>query len=94
MEKVDLKKRFAEYKGDFFPIGEDFTIGGWSLIETKKGAMEALTLVRIKDGLVVAVFADQLRQDGDKLLVSKAHLLKQIARQEEWARGVSPKKLG
>jgi len=94
MEKVDLKKRFPQYMGDFFPLSEDYTIGGWTLVQTKKGAIEALTLVRIKDSLIFTVFADQLRQDGDKLLVSKAHLLKQIARQEEWARGVSPKKVG
>jgi len=94
MEKVDVKKRFPEWKGDFQPITEDFAIGGWGLAQTKKGAIEIVTLVRTRDNLAVTVFADQLRLDGDKLLVSKQHFDKQLARAATWAQGAPQTKVG
>jgi len=89
MEKIgDLSKVFPE-AGQFVKLGEEYAINGWGLVNTKKGAMQTLHLVRIKDGLNFSVFADQLRMDGATLLVSKPQLEKQIKRAEAYAKGVS-----
>ena len=88
MEKVDVKK-YQEYRGDFVPISEEYVVAGWSLANTKKGPVEVLNLTRIKDGLTFGLFADQLRQEGGKLHVSKAHLDKQLARQADFVRGAA-----
>lgn len=88
LQKVDLKKAFPSYEGDFVPLGEEYSVLGWSMANTKKGPVETLALARVKDGLKFTVFADQLRQDAKgALLVSKAQLEKQIARAAEFAKG-------
>lgn len=91
MEKLgDLSKKFPE-AGKYVPLGEAYVVEGWGIANTKKGAVQTLTLVRISDKLQFSVFADQLRMDGDKLFVSEYQLLKQIKRAEDFARGVSSK---
>ena len=88
LKKVDLKSKFPAYNGDFVALGAEYTVLGWSLANTKKGAVETLSLARVKDNLKFSVFADQLRQDASgALMVSAAQLAKQIARAEQFAKG-------
>lgn len=91
MEKIDANK-FPVYSGDFQAIPASFQVGGrGEPVQTKKGPADTFVLVR-EDGLVVRLFADQLRQEGDKLLVSASALQKQIARAETFKQ--TPQKVG
>jgi len=86
MEKIDVEKTFPAAKGDFIPIPASYKADGWESIPGKKGAVKIVRFRR-EDGLNISFFADQLRQEGGVLLVSEAHLKKQLARAEEWAAG-------
>ena len=86
MEKIDVEKKFPQAKGDFIPIPASLKVDGWGEVPTKKGAVKVVRFRR-EDGLNVAFFADQLRQEGEALFISSAHLAKQIKRAEEWAAG-------
>ena len=93
MEKIDVEKKFPQAKGDFIPVPKSFLVDGWEAIPGKKGTVKIVRFRR-EDGLNVSLFADQLRQEGEVLLVSAAHLAKQLERAEQWAagaRGVPPK---
>jgi len=93
MEKIDVTKEFRKAEGDFIPIPGSFTVDGWDTVQTKKGAAQTVRFQR-EDGLSITLFADQLRKEGDKFLVSVAHFNSQLARAEEWAvkKGTAPKK--
>lgn len=91
MEKLDVEKAFPQSKGDFIPVPGSFTVEGWDSVVMERGTPKERTakVVRFlrEDGVAVVLFADQLRREGEKLLVSKAHFDKQVARADEWAAG-------
>lgn len=92
LEKLDVRKSLQESRGDFIPIPDRVRLLGWRSQATKKGPADVVEF-QLEDGLVVAVFADQLRKDGDKLLVSKANFEAQIVRAKKWAQnGDLPRK--
>ena len=86
MEKIDVEKLFQPAKGDFIAVPGSFTVDGWDTIQGKKGPAKIVRLRR-EDGLNLTLFADQLRVEGEKLLVSGAHFQSQLARAEQWAAG-------
>lgn len=97
MEKLDTSK-YPESKGDFIFLPEWYGIDGWKNIATKKGEVRGLVLVRtFADGGkgYITLFADQLRQEGGKLLVSEGHYRKQLERAAKWdsrfSEGAAPK---
>ena len=94
MEAVDLSKMVA-YQGDYLPIPEDYAIGGYSSTAPKdatKAPQPILIVIRKIDGLEISLFANRLRQEGGKLFVSKAHLIRQVKQAELWVQGAAPKK--
>lgn len=96
MEKIDLAKEFKAYEGDFIPLPASYSVLGFKNMawKDKKGqqTLSPVLLVKREDGLEVTLFSDQLRKEGQALLVSASHLKAQMERQEQWtARRASPK---
>lgn len=91
MEKSELEK-FGEYKGDFEPLPDAYAIGGYSHTTPKNGKppQDILVVIRKTDGLEISLFANQLRQEGGKLCVSRRHLEYQSKQAEAW-RGAASK---
>jgi hypothetical protein len=87
MEKINVEQEFKKYDGDFIPLPSTFRILGFKSLAYKKNGTEKIATVVIakrEDGEEITLFADQLRKEGDVLLVSSAHLQAQIARQEAY----------
>lgn len=94
MEEINAEKMFKKYEGDFIPLPSTFQIVGFKSLVYKKNGAEKIAIVVIakrEDGEEITLFADQLRKEGDSLLVSNAHLQAQIKRQEAWKAGGRPK---
>lgn len=95
MEKIDITT-FPKYEGDFIKLPSTFRVLGFKSIaykDKKNNPITAAVLVcKREDGEEITLFSDQLRKEGDALLVSEAHLKQQVARQEAYrAQGARPK---
>jgi len=93
MEKVNVEQTFLKApESKPMELPASFKAEGWGTLETGNGAAKVVRFRR-EDGLLLTLFADQLRQEGGKLFVMADHFAKQLERAELWMakRAAAPK---
>jgi len=87
MNKLDLSK-IPDAKADFIDLPSWWALDGKKTFTPKKGRSAGVPtdvlIFRKQDGDEIALFADQLRQEGNKLLVSERHYKAQLERAAAW----------